>query len=87
MGEFLFVLKCLMVTALITFVLQLEMGGVRLERTLQSSIMGSPAVHWVQSAASGGALMIRNASRTITVKFKEMTTSGRDGSVSASAYR
>lgn len=81
MTEFLFVLKCLAVTAVLTMAMQLQMSGVPLENKIEESLENSPVVAWVQSAAAGGALMIKKSSDYATTKAKEIF-SGEENSAS-----
>ncbi|HRO67385.1 MAG TPA: hypothetical protein PL182_07465 [Pseudobdellovibrionaceae bacterium] len=81
MTEFLFVLKCLAVTALFTMAMQLQMNGVPVERKIESMLEASPAVAWVQSAAAGGALMIQRSAGYVNSKAKELV-SGEENSAS-----
>jgi len=72
MTEFIFVLKCLAVTAALTMAMQLQMSGVPLETKIEQSLEGSPVIAWVQSAAAGGALMIQRSTDYATSKAKEI---------------
>lgn len=69
MGEVIFVAKCFVMTAALTLAMQLRWGQETLEDKIQQEIKASPAVHWIQSVASGGALFI---DRTTTAMSRQI---------------
>lgn len=60
MSEFFFVIKCLVFTALFIVMMQVKIGGASLEYRAQVFLEKSEVALYVQSAAAGGALALKN---------------------------
>ena len=60
MSELMFVLKSLIITAVITVAMQVRIGNSSLEQQSQWFLQRSPVSIYVQSVAAGGAMAIRN---------------------------
>ncbi|MFN8791146.1 MAG: hypothetical protein ACK5Y2_06795 [Bdellovibrionales bacterium] len=60
MSEFIFVLKCLFVTVLVVFSLQLKVSGVSIETHLERVARSSNLVSYFQTAANGGAALLQD---------------------------
>ncbi|MBX2987988.1 MAG: hypothetical protein KF802_08820 [Bdellovibrionaceae bacterium] len=65
MGELVFVLRCLALTAAIVTFSQLQVRGESIEDHVDQAFRASKAAQWVQSAATGGALAIQNAFNSV----------------------
>ena len=87
MSEFSFVLKCMGITLLLTFVMQLEWQGQSIERRIGSAIERSPAVHWVESAAAGGALMLQRTIQYAQEKTNSMWTKNEEKTSAPTAHK
>lgn len=75
MTELMYVLKCLALTAALILVSQIRVGGLTLEEKMEENLRHSKTSVWIQSAASGGALMITNATHSL-----KQSLSGGDNS-------
>lgn len=87
MTEFIFVVKCLLVTAILTMALQLEWQGVTIETKAERFLEESPAIAWIQSAASGGALALQNSTILIREKARSFFAKDRQQPVVSGAQR
>lgn len=65
MNELIYVLKCLALTSAFVLISQVRVGGISLEEKVEEGLRHSKTSVWIQSAASGGALMITNATHSI----------------------
>lgn len=85
MSELIYVLKCLGFTAAVILISQVRVGGITLEEKMEDSLRHSKTSVWIQSAASGGALMITNVSHSIKQSLsgdsthQEMSRASRAG--------
>jgi hypothetical protein len=60
MSELIFVVKSLVITFLLTVLMQVKVGNSSLEQQSQWMLQRSPASIYVQTVAAGGALALRN---------------------------
>lgn len=65
MSEFFFVLKCMLFTVLLVFVMQIKIGGTSLEDYSQWWLKKSSVSIYLQSVAAGGVLAVRNLTKTV----------------------
>lgn len=66
MGEFFFVVKSLLATIVILFIMQIRIGGVTLETSAHNWIQTSPIAKQLEKVAAGGVLAVRNAAKSLT---------------------
>lgn len=82
MSEFFYVLKVFILTAAVTMLLQMRVGGSTLEARTDRFLTRSDVALWLQSAASGGAQGLTNLSRrvkdTITSKSDSFNEEARE---------
>ena len=60
MSELMFVIKSLIITALLTVAMQVRVGSSSLEQQSQWFLQRSPVSIYVQSVAAGGVMALRN---------------------------
>ena len=65
MVEIKFCLKALMASILIVLCLQIHVGGRSAEQHMQSWLETSPVAGQLQKVADGGALAVRNATKSV----------------------
>ncbi|KYG60736.1 hypothetical protein [Bdellovibrio bacteriovorus] len=65
MEELKFVAKCLCFTMLLIMLMQVKIGGASIEYHSFRWLQRSTVSEYVQSAAAGGAMAIRNLGRTL----------------------
>jgi hypothetical protein len=86
MSEFLFVLKCLVFTAVLVIMMQLKVGGVTIEDYSYHWLRKSTVSQYIQSAAAGGAMALRNLSHSVKEGVAGTAASFQQGA-SEQAYR
>ncbi|MBV2168197.1 MAG: hypothetical protein KUL82_05765 [Bdellovibrio sp.] len=65
MEELKFVLKCFCFTALLIVLMQVKVGGASIEAHSFRWLQRSTVSQYIQSAAAGGAMAIRNLGQTL----------------------
>ena len=75
MEEFKFVLKTIFFTMILIVLMQVKVGGASIEAYSFHWLRTSPVSQWVQSAAAGGAMALRN----LTSHVKDGVASTVDG--------
>lgn len=65
MSEVFFVLKTLMITAAVTMLMQVHVGGASIEERANRWLIGSETAIWIQGAAAGGALAAKNLADSV----------------------
>ncbi|UXR65644.1 hypothetical protein EZJ49_05180 [Bdellovibrio bacteriovorus] len=63
MEELKFVTKCLAFTSLMVVLMQVKVGGASVESHTFRWLQGSTVSQYIQSAAAGGAMALRNLGR------------------------
>lgn len=66
MNEFLFVLKCMAITAAIVTMSQMNIHGMSIEEHFDNSLRTSKVAVWIQEAATGGALAISRGAHSLS---------------------
>lgn len=79
MSEFLFVLKVLALTAVITLAMQVRIGGNTIEERTSHFLTKSQGAVWIQSAAAGGALALQNLARSVKSGIERSSDSFAQG--------
>ncbi|MBK9322122.1 MAG: hypothetical protein IPM97_04045 [Bdellovibrionaceae bacterium] len=77
MSEFFFVIKSLIITALLTILMQVKVGPSSLEQQAQAFLQKSSTAVYVQSVAAGGALALKKL--YYSVKSSIVSTSTQAG--------
>lgn len=80
MSELMFIVKSLVMTFLLTVLMQVKVGDSSLERQAQWYLQRSPVSIYVQSVAAGGALALRNLYVSVKSGVMESADSYRQGS-------
>jgi hypothetical protein len=80
MSELMFVIKSLVITAVLTMFMQVRVGNSSLEQQSQWFLQRSPASVYVQSVAAGGALALRNLFTSVKNGVTGSVDSYRQGS-------
>ncbi|WP_374076730.1 hypothetical protein [Bdellovibrio bacteriovorus] len=75
MEELKFVLKCFACTALLIVLMQVKVGGASIENHSFRWLQNSMVSQYIQSAAAGGAMALRNLGRSV----KDGVASAVDG--------
>lgn len=75
MEELKFVIKCLIFTMFLVVLMQVKVGGVSIETRSFTWLQKSPTSQYIQSAAAGGAMALRNLGHTL----KQGISSTMDG--------
>lgn len=75
MSELMFILKCLVLTAALTILMQVKVGPSSLEQQAHWYLQKSSVSIYIQSVASGGALAAQNLYVMATRKFRAVTDS------------
>ncbi|WP_295905156.1 hypothetical protein [uncultured Bdellovibrio sp.] len=65
MEELKFVLKCFACTALLIVLMQVKVGGASIENHSFHWLQNSTASQYIQSAAAGGAMALRNLGKSL----------------------
>ena len=65
MEELKFVVKCLVFTMLLVVLMQVKVGGYSIEAHSFHWLRKSTVSQYIQSAAAGGAMALRNLGRTV----------------------
>lgn len=65
MEELKFVLKCFACTALLIVLMQVKVGGASIENHSFLWLQNSTVSQYIQSAAAGGAMALRNFGRSV----------------------
>lgn len=77
--EIKFTLKVLISAMLITMLMQIKVGNQRIEQRLSGFLKHSPASEFVQSAAAGGALALRNMFQSVQSGAKNTLEGFQEG--------
>jgi hypothetical protein len=80
MSELLFVIKCLIITVLLTVAMQVRMGNSTVEQQSQWFLQKSPTSVYIQTVAAGGALALRNIFTSVKNGITGSVESYREGS-------
>lgn len=75
MEELKFVIKCLIFTMFLVVLMQVKVGGVSIEARSFAWLQKSSTSQYIQSAAAGGAMALRNLGHTL----KQGISSTMDG--------
>ncbi len=65
MSEFLFVLKCLVATAVLVVFMQLKVGGASIESYTFNWLRRSTVSQYIQSVAAGGIMAAKNLGKSV----------------------
>lgn len=65
MSEIFFVVKVLVITAIVTTLGQVRIGGATIEDRASYAFTRSAGAEWVQSVAAGGALAVVNLAKSV----------------------
>jgi hypothetical protein len=66
MSELMFVVKTLLLSALLVTLMQIRVSGTTVESRAQAWLETSSVAHFVQGAAAGGVLAVRDLYRSIS---------------------
>lgn len=78
MSEIMFVVKCLVLTVVLTVFMQMKVGNASLEAYSQHWLQKSPVSIYVQSVAAGGALALKNLFYSVKSGVTDTATSFRE---------
>ncbi|WP_413289588.1 hypothetical protein [Bdellovibrio sp. HCB337] len=79
MSEILFVVKCLVLTVLLTVFMQVKVGSASIEAYSQNWLQRSSVSIYIQSVAAGGALALKNLFYSVKSGATDTAASFRDG--------
>lgn len=79
MGELKFSLKVLLSAMLLTVLMQIKVGSQKIEQTVTHFLKNSAASEFVQSAAAGGALALRNMTKSVQSGAKNTLDGFKEG--------
>jgi hypothetical protein len=65
MNELMFTIKTLLMAALLVTLMQIRVSGVTIEKSAEDWLETSSVAHFVQGAAAGGVLAVRDLYRSI----------------------
>lgn len=82
MDEVKFSLKVLVAAMLLTVLMQIRIGNQRIEARLTEFLKYSPVSEFVQSAAAGGALALRNMAQSVQSGAKSTIDGFQEGAES-----
>lgn len=79
MEEFKFVLKCFAATALLIVLMQVRVGGASIEERSFQWLQRSTVSQYIQSAAAGGAMALRNLGHSLVQGVKSTAEGFEEG--------
>ena len=79
MGETITVIKTFLFTLLILMMMQVKIGGYTIEARLHHFVTRSAPAVYIQTAAAGGVLAIRNLAVSVKNSVSEMADSYKQG--------
>jgi gas vesicle protein len=78
MSEFMFATKMLISTILLLLVMQIKLGSTTIEDQSYKFIKESSVTHWLQGAAKGGVIVIREGANKASVFLNEKFGQGKE---------
>lgn len=81
MSEAIFVLKCLVFTAILVVFMQLKVGGATIEKRAYGWLQHSTVSQYVQSVAAGGVMALRNLGSSVKSAASTTASSFNEGAI------